>query len=131
MKRLLALLCLPIAFATLAVGTGVVSAQFDPFEQVDCSQTNADGQQSPVCDKTTTNPITGSDGIITTIANIFAFITGIAAVVVIIISGFEYVRSGGDSAKINKAKNGILFAVIGLVVVAIARGIVALVVSRV
>lgn len=44
------------------------------------------------------------------------FIAGAVAVVVIIISGLTYVTSSGNSSKIAKAKNALLYAVIGLVV---------------
>lgn len=44
------------------------------------------------------------------------FIAGAVAVVVIIISGLTYVTSSGNSSKIVKAKNALLYAVIGLVV---------------
>lgn len=49
------------------------------------------------------------------------FILGAVAVVVIIISGLTYVTSSGNSSKIAKAKNSLLYAVIGLVV-AISAG---------
>lgn len=45
---------------------------------------------------------------------------GIVAVIVIIISGIFYVISQGDPSKIKRAKDGILYAVIGLVVVMLA-----------
>jgi hypothetical protein len=58
-------------------------------------------------------------------------IIGIAAVIMIIIGGATYVLAAGDSAKINTAKNTIIYALVGLVVAAsaaliirfIARGV--------
>ena len=108
-------------------------AAFDPFggNGGACTQTNAEGNKSPVCATDgTNNPITGPDGVINKIANIFALVTGVAAVILIILGGFEYVRSGGDSSKISKAKNIILFAIIGLVIVVLARSIVALMINK-
>lgn len=125
-----------VAFLFLATGfAGSRVAAFDPFrvnqDPTVCSQTDAKGNPSPVCTVNgATNPITGTDGVITKIANIFALITGIAAIVAIMVGGFEYVRSGGESAKVNKAKNTIMFAIIGLVVVVLARAVVALAVSK-
>ncbi len=137
MKRYVIAACLSfVAFLFLVIGfSGSRAAAFDPFGQVkqDCPQavdSTGQSQKSVVCSTDGSNPITGTDGVITRIANIFALITGIAAVVVIIVGGFEYVRSSGDSAKVNKAKNTIMFAVIGLVIVVIARAVVALAVSR-
>ena len=63
------------------------------------------------------------------ILEILLRVAGLVAVIMIIVGGFEYVRSGGESNKVEKAKNTILFAVIGLVVVIVARALVALVIN--
>lgn len=65
-----------------------------------------------------------------TVINILSIIVGVAAVIMIIIGGFRYVTSGGDSASVNGAKNTILYAIIGLVVVALAQFIVRFVLGR-
>ncbi len=52
--------------------------------------------------------------------NLAYFIAGIIAVIVIIVAGLNYTTSGGDSGKVAKAKNLILYSVIGLVVIIIA-----------
>jgi hypothetical protein len=49
----------------------------------------------------------------------------------IIIGGFQYITSSGDSGKVGTAKNTILYAIIGLVIVALAQFIVRFVLSRV
>jgi Type IV secretion system pilin len=54
----------------------------------------------------------------------------VAAVIAIIISGLRYVTSAGDSNSINGAKNTILYAVIGLVIVAMAQIIVKFVLGK-
>ncbi len=64
------------------------------------------------------------DNLITTIINIFSLIVGLIAVIMIIIGGIKYITSGGDSGNVTGAKNTILYAVIGLVVVALAQLIV-------
>src|SRR3954454_11329700 len=46
--------------------------------------------------------------LIATIINIFSFVVGVVAVIMIIIGGFRYVTSGGDSANVSGAKNTIL-----------------------
>ena len=57
-------------------------------------------------------------------------VVGIAAVVMIIIGGLRYVTSNGDSGQVGNAKNTILYAVVGLVVVALAQVIVRFVVAK-
>jgi hypothetical protein len=55
--------------------------------------------------------------------NLFYYIAGIVAVLVIIISGINYTTSLGDSGRVTKAKNMIFYAVVGLVVVFAAYAI--------
>ena len=64
------------------------------------------------------------------IVNIFSLIIGVVAVIMIIVGGFQYISSGGDSNKISTAKNTIMYAIIGLVVVALAQFIVQFVLSK-
>ncbi len=48
----------------------------------------------------------------------------------IVYGGFRYVTSGGDSSKVGDAKKTILYALIGLVIVALAQVIVKFVLSK-
>lgn len=70
------------------------------------------------------------NNIIETVINIFSLVVGIAAVIMIIVGGLKYITSGGESGNVSGAKNTILYAVIGLVVVALAQIIVRFVLSR-
>ena len=81
------------------------------------------------CDTTTA----GSDEINTFLANginLFSLIVGIVAVVMIIIGGLKYITSGGDSGNVTSAKNTILYAVIGLIIVVLAQVIVRFVINQ-
>ena len=51
------------------------------------------------------------------ILNAVYFAAGIAAVIVIIVSAFFYVTSQGDPSKIKRAKDGILYSAVGLVII--------------
>lgn len=73
---------------------------------------------------------TSISDIIQTAINIISIIVGIAAVIMIIIAGFRYITSNGDSGAISSAKNTIIYAIVGLVIVALAQLIVAFVVDR-
>jgi hypothetical protein len=77
------------------------------------------------------NPQKGLEGIIATVVNILTVIVGIVAVVMIIIGGFKYITSGGDSGSVTSAKNTIIYAIVGLIVVALAQFIVRFVLNRV
>lgn len=64
------------------------------------------------------------------VINVFSFIVGVASVIMIIVGGFKYITSSGDSSSVNSAKNTILYAVIGLVIVAMAQVIVRFVLEQ-
>lgn len=64
------------------------------------------------------------NGIIKNVVNAILMLLGAVSVVMIIIGGFRYTVSGGDSSGITSAKNTILYAVVGLVVAFLAYAIV-------
>lgn len=69
--------------------------------------------------------------IITTAVNVFSVVVGIVAVIMIIVGGFKYITSGGESNNVSSAKNTILFAIVGLIIVGLAQVIVHFVVGHV
>lgn len=68
---------------------------------------------------------------VTKIINVVIGVLGIIAVVVIILGGVQYMTSSGDASKVKKAKDTILYGVIGLIVVALAFAIVNFVIMNV
>ena len=66
-----------------------------------------------------------------TIINILSLIVGAVAVIMLIIGGFRYVASGGKQESVSGAKNTILYALIGLVIVALAQLVVHFVLNKV
>jgi len=68
--------------------------------------------------------------LIKNILNVFSWVVGIVAVIMIIIAGFRYIVSGGESGGVTGAKNAILFAIVGIVIVAIAQIIVQFVLTK-
>jgi cytochrome bd-type quinol oxidase subunit 2 len=73
---------------------------------------------------------TSIDSLITTIINILSLVVGVVSVIMIIIGGLRYITSNGDSGNVTNAKNTILYAIVGLVIVALAQLIVRFVVQR-
>lgn len=94
------------------------------------SAKDADGKDNTDCNKGGKADETQLNGIITKVINIITVIVGIVAVIMIIFGGFKYITSGGDSNKVGSAKNTILYAVVGLVVVALAQFIVKFVLNK-
>ena len=67
--------------------------------------------------------------LVSTIINVLSVIVGVVAVIMIIIGGRKYITSGGDSNNVASAKNTIIYAIIGLIIVALAQVIVRFVLS--
>ena len=79
-------------------------------------------------------PYGGETDLAGNIINIINGILGVlslVAVVVVIIGGVNYMTSSGDSGKVKKAKDTILYGVIGLAVCVLAFAIVNFVISNI
>ena len=72
-----------------------------------------------------------AENVVKNVLNTVFVWTGIIAVIVIIIGGILYIIAQGDPGKITRAKNTILYAVIGLIVSLLAFAIVNFVLNRV
>ena len=82
---------------------------------------NATGSSS-TCGASTTNG--GLTNLAKKVVNIFSIVVGVVAVIMIIYGGFRYITSGGDTGNVGNAKNTLIFAVVGLIIVALAQFIV-------
>lgn len=126
---LLGLLAMPLAIPA------VVSAAPGDNTNIQsglCAGAKLDVNAVDNCDPTTdTDAETKVDSLLTTVINIFSLVVGIVAVIMIIVGGFKYITSGGDSGNVTGAKNTILFAVVGLIIVALAQFIVRFVLQKV
>lgn len=63
---------------------------------------------------------TNADALVTNVLNTAYMWGGIICVLIIIIAGYFYVTSNGNAANIKRAKDGIMGAIIGLVVILLA-----------
>jgi hypothetical protein len=115
-----------ITFVALIIFPISIFAATDPTLEV-CQNLNP----IPAGCAKTQETVSGKDGVILKAADIIAVLTGIAAVIMIILGGLRYIFSSGDSNKVNTAKNQIIFAVIGIVVVLVSRSIVVFIINRV
>jgi len=67
------------------------------------------------------NPVTKNLKIV---LNILAFIAGAAAVIILIVNGLRLILSNGDSNGVSSARSGLIYVVIGIVIVVLAQSIV-------
>ena len=110
-----------------------VSAQTtqDQINNALCSGANLQFTDNPgSCTTNNSDATTKITNIIHSIVNFLSVIVGVAAVIMIIFGGFRYITSGGNDTSVTSAKNTILYAVIGLVVVALSQLIVRFTLSK-
>ncbi len=60
---------------------------------------------------------------LTTVKNIILAVLGILVVIMILLAGFQFLTAAGDPKKVEAAKNKIIYAVIGIAVMAVAATI--------
>jgi hypothetical protein len=63
--------------------------------------------------------------------NTLSLVAGVAAVIMIIISGLKFITANGDAGNVASARTTLIYALVGLVVVALAQFIVHFVLGRV
>lgn len=69
--------------------------------------------------------------ILKNVINIMLYLAGAIAVVMVVVGGIRYITSDGDPAAANKAKNTIIYALVGVVVAVMSYSIVNFVIGRV
>ena len=68
--------------------------------------------------------------ILKAVLSILSIIAGVIAVFMIIISGMKYITSSGDAQAVSSAKRTLIYAIVGLVVVAVSQLIVRFVLTN-
>lgn len=124
LKRLVVVPVIALLLAVPAVGLITAPAHAATAKQEACKAIN-DGKG---CD------VDEAEGAINTtfrrVINLFSVVVGVVAVIMVITGGFKYVTSNGDSGQITSAKNTIIYAVVGLIIVAIAQILVRFVLAQ-
>lgn len=72
----------------------------------------------------------GENTIVTNLLNTVYFFAGAAAVIAIIVGGFMYITGGDNPSQVQRGKNSIIYASVGLIVVFLAFGITGFVAER-
>lgn len=108
--------------------SGVVSA--DTIQNNLCSGVDAAAGTSNCSNATNGDASVGLKSIATTITKYFSIIVGAISIIMIIYGGFRYITSGGDSGKVGSAKNTLIYAIVGLIIVALAQLIVRVVITQ-
>lgn len=133
MKKLfvlvVALVCLSGSSAVLAKPIGATDNPNDASPAASASATDAAKQE--VCNGVTAGQpsadCTGTTGestitrVLSSVLSLLSWVAGIAAIIMIVLAGLKYITSGGDSSSIASAKTTLIYALVGVVVVAMAQ----------
>lgn len=114
-----------IAAALTVLGLGSVATISPAYADVPCPDGTFQGSYD--------NCYTNKQGVfenrdlmntLTVIINVVVGVVGFIAVVMIVLGGISFATSQGDTSKVAKARNTILYGVVGLVVALLAYAIV-------
>lgn len=64
------------------------------------------------------------------VLNLLSIVVGFAALIMIVISGFRFITANGDSSGIASARSALIYALIGLIIAAMAQVIVRFVLGK-
>jgi hypothetical protein len=123
LKRFIAISTLVLSFGVMALAVPSVGA-VNAVDDEACKQ----APDSLLCKGA--NRSENANDLVKTIVNTLLFVVGAISVVVIIVGGIMYTVSAGDSGAVTRAKNTIMYAVVGLVVSFLAYAIVNFVLDR-
>lgn len=123
-----------VAGLILSPATVFSQDQNADLEKNVCSGTNlslgSGGSHAGGFNRGCENPIGGTgkpedrlNKVIGDLINILTVIVSIVAVIMIIVGAFRFITSAGDPGKVSAAKNTVLYAVVGLAIVALAQAI--------
>jgi hypothetical protein len=120
-----------IAIMFSIVGVGSIATQTVHAQDAKtavCEALGAAVNGDGTCDEPADSP--SLTGALEAALNILSIVAAVIAVILIIIGGLKYITSQGDSGSTSSARSTIIYAVVGLIIVALAQVIVNFVLVR-
>ena len=116
---------------SLVIGLGVFVAVPQLASAATAKSTVCDGiGASSGADGCTDGSGKSINDILAMVINIFSWFVGVVAVIFVIVAGLKYITGGGDSSAVKSAKDTLLYALVGLVIVALAQVLVHFVLTQ-
>ncbi len=114
---------------SLTFAPTVSAGLFDNSKQEACNGVTLSGTTptSAPCDQNAQKTV---NSLMKTVINLFSLVIGVISIIMIVISGLKYITSQGESAAVAGAKNALIYAIVGLVIVAFAQMIVYFVLTK-
>jgi hypothetical protein len=116
----------PVLAGAIDCATCSGQSDLNSSQAIECGSSCASGSN-----QTTGQAENNINNTIKNLINLLSVVVGIVAVIMIILAGFRYITSGGKQESVASAKNALLYAIIGLVIVALAQIIVRFVLTDV
>ena len=113
-----------VPVAVLAAPDCANPASLSTAEAIQCGTDNAAGVPQGA------NPGNSINKTINNAIDIISVAVGAAAVIMLMVGGFRYITSAGNQESVKGAKNTIIYALVGLVIVALAQIIVQFVLTK-
>jgi hypothetical protein len=120
----------PLAFAPVASAADLGACD-NITQSLNQGINSATTQNNQGCGETGDGGVGGLQDIASKVVNFLSVIVGVVAVIMIIVGGFRYITSGGESSNVSGAKNTLIYAIVGLIIVALAQFIVHFVLGQV
>jgi hypothetical protein len=111
---------LPLLVMLLALG-GQAIVPVDAFACGDAAGSSTARVINAATPDTTDCSGSGVSNVIHAAVTVLSILIGAAAIIMILLSGFRYITSGGDSNKISGAKNALIYALVGVAIAALAQ----------
>jgi len=124
MTRKLLALAMLLGMLSFAVPAYAV----DPFQDA-CELSD---QNSAACQgRSSEDPVSGQNGILYKATRLLSIIAGVAAIILIVVSAIFFITANGDASNIASARNTLIGAIVGLVIVVCAQAILNFVLTKV
>ena len=129
LKKIIISMVSLVAVAAVLPATPAVALFEGAKGQATCGANLQDGSTSGCTDTTDSeNKVSSTLG---TVIGILSLIVGVVSVIMLVIGGMRFVTSNGDGSSTAAARNTIIYAVVGIIIAALAQFIVKFVVGKV
>ena len=119
-----------VLFSFVAVvATGLFLSTTPSVSALDPLEDACSSQSSAICDDA--NSSDNVDSVMKTIVNTLLYFVGLLSVIMIIYAGIQYTISTGDTGSVTRAKNTLVYSVVGLVVAFLSYAIINFVLDRI
>jgi hypothetical protein len=131
MKHLLIGIALLASIVTGAYAGSTVSVSAQPASvNLPSVVASVDSSRSQICDGAAVAGANCSSGggavnrVVKAVLRVLSVLAGVLAVIMLVVAGLKYITSAGDAQKVASAKSAVIYAIVGLVIVALAQTIV-------